>query len=729
MPHLPDVPVFEPFGEGVHDEGWAGGRVLPDAAGTLDPGEGQGASLDPDGVDGWIDYADARARFLSAKIALDNRFAEAPDYATAPFRYQAELVRSGAEAAQRLSPQLRGAFEDSAVHDTARGVAALQDLARDRAQAQGAAWTDGLVENAIRDLRLAPDEHTRAAILKTVDVGLSAAKRRGLKSAEEILALRRQATDGYAESRLSILPEDEQIAALDRATTVGDDGTVLRAKTGTFVDFIPDTRIAALRTEAQERKIVNDRAAAIDAARQQAQARRALEEESRAAEDATIKDLLGPTSTIPAGDIVRNGKLLPATKLHMLALAERVTQPDPRAQVSHATALRLLADIRRQDGDPQRFVDAGPIYDAYTSGQLNRADFEWTRRELADAATPDGAMLARFKARLVDRLRPTIPDVDPGFDMPLDPNVDVDPGFGIEPDPNIDVDPGFGPPGGLRYTDPGNDRLKAEDELYQFQWLIDRKINAYREAGKDPFDLFDPSNPDYLGKPDSFAAFQVATNDSTDHAGDVTKSEMQPAARSLEEFLFDNKATAESIASADELIGVDGRPISEQLGSIEERIENKIPLLAGEQYASDEDSNRSGNAAAAMRAKGISPDKIKEFEIFQELLETRRAEILRVATARDVNQILRPAGTPIGMPGNQSNIRVLPSGSDPQTTAEKLFKDLTKGGEIIAHATYDGTMVKMPGGGIISVRAESKTGGWTIDVDIPGVTIKKIHFK
>ena len=191
----------------------------------------------------------------------------------------------------------------------------------------------------------------------------------------------------------------------NRTTSLGEDGAVSRVKTGSFVDFIPDAARRGAGAQGAERP-----RAAIDAARDLAQARRTAEAESRDAEEATVKDLLGPTSTIAASDIARNDKLLPTTRLHTLALAERVTQPNPRAQVSHATALRLLADIRRRDGDPQRIADTGPIYDAYTSGQLNRADFEWTRKEFAQAATPDGAMFAQLKETLFDRVAHQIDD-------------------------------------------------------------------------------------------------------------------------------------------------------------------------------------------------------------------------------------------------------------------------------------------------------------------------------
>jgi hypothetical protein len=37
-------------------------------------------------------------------------------------------------------------------------------------------------------------------------------------------------------------------------------------------------------------------------------------------------------------------------------------------------------------------------------------------------------------------------------------------------------------------------------------------------------------------------------------------------------------------------------------------------------------------------------------------------------------------------------------------------------------------MVDLPGGGRVGIRAKSKSGKPTIDVDIPGIPIKKIKF-
>ena len=40
----------------------------------------------------------------------------------------------------------------------------------------------------------------------------------------------------------------------------------------------------------------------------------------------------------------------------------------------------------------------------------------------------------------------------------------------------------------------------------------------------------------------------------------------------------------------------------------------------------------------------------------------------------------------------------------------------------------DGTMYQLPGGGFVGLRMNSESGGPAIDLNIPGLNIKKLHF-
>ncbi len=89
------------------------------------------------------------------------------------------------------------------------------------------------------------------------------------------------------------------------------------------------------------------------------------------------------------------------------------------------------------------------------------------------------------------------------------------------------------------------------------------------------------------------------------------------------------------------------------------------------------------------------------------------------------NDLLMPNGNPIGTRGNKASIREVSGG---QQAADDFFDELTMGRKPIVVPTYPGKMIELPGGGRVGLRSKSKSGRPTIDVDIPGIPIKKIKF-
>jgi len=87
--------------------------------------------------------------------------------------------------------------------------------------------------------------------------------------------------------------------------------------------------------------------------------------------------------------------------------------------------------------------------------------------------------------------------------------------------------------------------------------------------------------------------------------------------------------------------------------------------------------------------------------------------------------LLMPQGKPLGTKGRKASIREVPGG--PQA-ADDFFKELTVGGKPVVVPTYPGKMVDLPAGGRVGLRPKSKSGVPTIDVDIPGIPVKKIKF-
>jgi hypothetical protein len=130
----------------------------------------------------------------------------------------------------------------------------------------------------------------------------------------------------------------------------------------------------------------------------------------------------------------------------------------------------LFERIHLPEGDPRKITDEVPLSVAYgKQGKLTFEDLTRLRKELADARTPEGAKLGVEKHEFLAGIKTSITQSNPMLGK-LDPDGDT--------------------------------------SLYRFQFMVDRKIEEYRKAGKDPHDLFDPEKPEYLGKPERLKPFQ-----------------------------------------------------------------------------------------------------------------------------------------------------------------------------------------------------------------------------
>ena len=79
----------------------------------------------------------------------------------------------------------------------------------------------------------------------------------------------------------------------------------------------------------------------------------------------------------------------------------------------------------------------------------------------------------------------------------------------------------------------------------------------------------------------------------------------------------------------------------------------------------------------------------------------------------------------LGRAGSSSSIRVADGGA---SAAEKLFGKLSKGGVDVTPPGHPGKLVRLPDGGFVGYRGVSKSGPPTIDVNIPGIDVRKIKF-
>jgi hypothetical protein len=66
------------------------------------------------------------------------------------------------------------------------------------------------------------------------------------------------------------------------------------------------------------------------------------------------------------------------------------------------------------------------------------------------------------------------------------------------------------PAAAVRRPDPFGGTLEGASNMQRMQLerRLDSKIDRYRKEGKDPHDLFDPSKPDYVGKPEAVLPYR-----------------------------------------------------------------------------------------------------------------------------------------------------------------------------------------------------------------------------
>jgi hypothetical protein len=213
------------------------------------------------------------------------------------------------------------------------------------------------------------------------------------------------------------------------------------------------------------------RGAEVEINRREAESVRVNKEAERAEQEVIIQRLAA--NKLTASDILQSN-LRPTgegSKEHFLNVLRTRSREVTEAPIKTipSVMLDLFTRIHAADGDPGKITSEAELNNAYINKRLSFEDFNRLRKEVADARTPDGEKLGKRRTDFVN-----------GVAAQLDK------------------------------SNPLMGKIDASDkqQVYEFGYYVDRKIEAYRKAGKDAHDLFDPSSPDYLGKPEVLAGFQ-----------------------------------------------------------------------------------------------------------------------------------------------------------------------------------------------------------------------------
>lgn len=187
----------------------------------------------------------------------------------------------------------------------------------------------------------------------------------------------------------------------------------------------------------------------------------------------------------------------------------------PKA-VSAATSNELLARIR-SDG-PDRLTTNEEIYKAKIAGKLDNTSFKFLQEEFNNARTPEGA---RLTARADDFLKAVKPQIDKA---------------------NF-----------LGRTDPS-----SAEGFYRLQVDLASKMAEFKKQGKNPYDLLDPSSPEYMGGPAKLAPYQKTLQQSMETiAAKIKTGAANPPAGPV---TVTTKAQYDALPIGTRYTGKDGQP-------------------------------------------------------------------------------------------------------------------------------------------------------------------------
>jgi hypothetical protein len=147
------------------------------------------------------------------------------------------------------------------------------------------------------------------------------------------------------------------------------------------------------------------------------------------------------------------------------AITARLGKPEPLAGVSHATTMDLLTQMRATDDT--RMADTGPIYKAYEDGKLNNQDFKFLQDQFSTMRTPEGERLDKDRDLFFKR-----------YQLSIDPYAGAD-------------------------TD-----KTGRQPIYEAEMAARQREAAVRAAGGDPHSVYDPTSPNFFGKPENLRRFR-----------------------------------------------------------------------------------------------------------------------------------------------------------------------------------------------------------------------------
>jgi len=188
----------------------------------------------------------------------------------------------------------------------------------------------------------------------------------------------------------------------------------------------------------------------------------------------------------PTADLPANRKLIDGLMKQADILLNRSNKPETRAEISHRNLTDITKGIR--DGT---ITDEQQIWDAFNEGKTSTADHNYALKTFEELRQVDGDRMNAAKKRFFDAIAPQIDKSNP-IQGTLDKS--------------------------------------GKEQMYEFEWMVNQRIQQYRDAKRNPFDLFDPNKPDdFLGNPKFIEPYKKDISESiTDYANSFAATGQPP---------------------------------------------------------------------------------------------------------------------------------------------------------------------------------------------------------
>lgn len=150
-------------------------------------------------------------------------------------------------------------------------------------------------------------------------------------------------------------------------------------------------------------------------------------------------------------------------KYQLTQIMQTQDKVEPLTEVSRINSMPLLQNVTNG-----QITDKSELVTAYTDGKINKADFNWLLGIFYDTRSSDGQRLGDQANRLIEAMRSPI----------LKPNL------------------------------AGQSTVDDATNFFYFGQYVWAKVKEFKDAKKDPFELFNPGSKEYLATPERIQQFQ-----------------------------------------------------------------------------------------------------------------------------------------------------------------------------------------------------------------------------